>query len=46
MNQKCFSVITKNLNWETLTKNLVTLKNWMGLRMKTFNIGFTEKSNF
>ena len=28
--QKCFSVITKNLNWEILTKNLVTL---MGLRM-------------
>ena len=22
--QKCFSVITKNLNWEILTKNLVT----------------------
>ena len=24
--QKYFSVITKNLNWETLTKNLVTFK--------------------
>ena len=24
--QKCFSVITKNLNWEILTKNLVTFK--------------------
>ena len=31
--QKCFlSVITKNLNWEILTKNK------MGLRMKNFNI--------
>ena len=27
-----FSVITKNLNWEILTKNLVTFKGWMGLR--------------
>ena len=26
INQKCFSVITKNLNWEILTKDLVTLK--------------------
>ena len=25
------SVITKNLNWETLTKNLVTFKRWDGL---------------
>ena len=23
-----FSVITKNLNWEILTKNLVTIKRW------------------
>ena len=33
-----FSVITKNLNWEILTKNLVTFKRWVGLRMKNFNI--------
>ena len=36
-----FSVITKNSNWEILTKNLVTfkrLKDRMGLRMKDFNI--------
>ena len=25
--QKCFSVITKDLNWEVLTKNLLTFKN-------------------
>ena len=23
-----FSVMTKNLNWEILTKNLVTFKRW------------------
>ena len=23
-----FSVITKNLNWEIVTKNLVTFKRW------------------
>ena len=41
------SVITKNLNWEILTKNLVLLKDGMGLRMKNLNImGFTEKSDF
>ena len=34
-----FSVITKNLNCEILTKNLVTFKRYgMGLRMKNFNI--------
>ena len=39
--QKCFSVTNKNLNWEIITKNLVTfkfLKNEMKLRMKNFNI--------
>ena len=33
-----FSVITKNLNWETLPKNLVTLKYKMVLSMKNINI--------
>ena len=32
------SVITKNSNWEITTKNLVTFKNKMRLRMKDFNI--------
>ena len=32
--QKCFSVVTKNLNYEILTKNLVTFKRWIGLRKK------------
>ena len=32
-----FSVITKNLNREILTKNLL-LKDGMGLRMKDFNV--------
>ena len=33
--------MTKNLNWEILTKNLVTFKRWdgmMGLMMKNFKI--------
>ena len=43
-----FYVITKNLNWETWTKNLVTFKkDGIGLRMKNFNImGATEKLDF
>ena len=32
-----FSVITKNLNWEILTENLVAFKRWNGLRMKNLN---------
>ena len=33
-----FSVITKNnLKWEISTKNLVTLKDGLGLRMKNVN---------
>ena len=31
-----FSVINKNLNWEILTKNLVTFKRWDGVKDKTF----------
>ena len=27
---KCFSVITKNLNWEILTKNALACKRWDG----------------
>ena len=34
--QKCFSVITKNLNWEILTKNLVTFKRWDGVKDDKF----------
>ena len=33
-----FPVITRNLNWEILKKNLVTFKIWDGLKMKNFNI--------
>ena len=33
-----FSVITKNLNWEILTKNLVAFKRWDGVKDKSFNI--------
>ena len=42
-----FSVITKNLNWEIVTKNLVFSEDRTGLRMKNYNIwGFTKKFDF
>ena len=28
-----FSILTKNLNWETLPKSLVTFKRWDGIRV-------------
>ena len=31
-----FSVITKNLNWEIVTKNLVTFKKWDGVKDEKF----------
>ena len=31
-----FFVISKNLNWEILTKNLVTFKRWDGVKYKKF----------
>ena len=31
-----FSVITKNLNWEILTKILVTFKRWDGVKYGRF----------
>ena len=31
-----FSVITKSLNWEKLTKNLVTFKRWYGVKNEKF----------
>ena len=34
--QKCFSVITKNLNCGILTKNLVTFKRWEGVKDEKF----------
>ena len=30
------SVITKNLNWEILSKNLVTFKRWDGIKDEKF----------
>ena len=39
-----FSVITKNINWEILTKNLVTFKRWEGVKSELW--GFIEISNF
>ena len=34
-----FSVITKNLNWEVFTKNLVTFKRWDGVKDEKFKYG-------
>ena len=31
-----FSVISKNLNWNVLTKNLVTFKKWDGVNDEQF----------
>ena len=31
-----FSVITKNLNWQILTKNLVTFKRWSEVKDEKF----------
>ena len=31
-----FSVITENLNWEILPKNLVTFKRWDGVKDEKF----------
>ena len=40
------SVITKNSNWEILTKNIVTFKRQYGVKDEKLFGGFTEKSNF
>ena len=41
------SFITKNLNWEILTKILLLLKDGMGLNMENFNIMWVHwKINF
>ena len=41
-------LITRNLNWEILTKILVTFKRWHGVKDEIFQYygGFTEKSDF
>ena len=31
-----FSVVTKNLNWEILMKDLVTFKRWDGVKDEKF----------
>ena len=43
-----FSIIIRNLNWEILTRNLVTFKRWDGVKDKDFLIlwGFSEQSDF
>ena len=34
---KCLSAITKNLDWQILTKTLVSFKRWMRLKTKNVN---------
>ena len=38
-----FSVITRNLNWEILTKNLVTFRKWDGVK-KVYYYGSSLKN--
>ena len=38
-----FYIITKNLNWEILTKNLVTFKEWYRVKHNFFLGEFHEK---
>ena len=39
-----FSIITKNFNWEILTKNLVTFKSWDGVKDEKFDYGGSLKN--
>ena len=39
-----FSIITKNLNREILTRNLVTFKSGMGLKMRFYYYGRSRKN--
>ena len=39
-----FSVITKNLNWEISTKNLVTFKRWDGVKDEKIQYGNSLKN--
>ena len=41
-----FSVLTKNLNWEILTKNLVTFQRWDGIKdEKCYYYGGSRKNS-
>ena len=42
-----FLFLTKNINWEILTKNFVTFKTWDGVKDKKINImGVHRKIRF
>ena len=43
--EKCFSVITKNSNWEILTKNLVTFKRYNGFNNEKLNFWVSLKNS-
>ena len=40
-----FSVLTKNLNWEILTENLVTFKKWDGVKDEKFQYHWCSLKN-
>ena len=40
-----FSVITKKLNWQILTKNLVSFKRWDGVKDEKFQYYWTSLKN-
>ena len=40
-----FSVLTKNLNWEILTKNLVTFQRWDGVKDEKCKYGGSRKNS-
>ena len=42
---KHFFVITKNLNWEILTKNLVAFKRWDGVKDENFYYYWGSQKN-
>ena len=45
-NPKCLSATTKNLNWQILTKSLVSFKRWDGVKdKKNVNIMGVHKKN-
>ena len=41
-----FSILTKNLNWEILTKNLITFKRWDEIKKNVNIMELTEKIQF
>ena len=43
--QECIACITKNSNWEILTKNLVTFKRWDGVKDEKLYYFWSSRKN-